>query len=139
MAALPLILAVGSSLLSAQQEVSAGKTEAAQAELEASQEELAVTQRETDRKSRLAKAIASQNAANAAGGIASFEGSPLTVLGESFEAEKLATSRDVFNTKLRAATLRAGGASAKATSQAGAGISLLSGATQVFSSDLGKK
>lgn len=65
------------------------------------QEELAATQREADRKARLAEALASQNAAAGAKGIAAFEGSPLTILQEDIRREEVATERDVFGSQLR--------------------------------------
>lgn len=80
-----------------------------QGEIDAQQEELGAKQRESDRKERLAIALSSQNARAGAGGVAAFEGSPLTVMNEDIRREETATSRDAFQTQLKAMTLRAGG------------------------------
>lgn len=109
MAQASLIMSAASSLASAGlQETQAG-IEKDQAEIAARQEELAVTQREADRKDRLANALASQNAMSGARGIAAFEGSPLTVLQDSIERERVATERDKFMGELNALALRSGG------------------------------
>ena len=123
-----LIASVGSSLLSAGAQISAGKTAAKEAELSAQAGEVAATQREVDRKERLAKAIATANANAGAAGIAAFEGSPLTILQESITAEETATERDLFNTRISALTTRSRGQTAKRAGQIGATSSLLQGA-----------
>ena len=88
---------------------SIAKIERGQTEVAAKQEELAVTAREADRKDRLANALASQNARAGAAGVAAFEGSPLTILQDQIEREKVATERDVFGAELAALGLRATG------------------------------
>lgn len=118
------------SLIAAGSKVSAGKQEAREAELGAETQELAATQRETDRKERLAKAMATANANAGASGIAAFEGSPLTILQQSVEAEQTATERDQFNTRISALTTRARGKSAQASANLGAFSSLVSAGTQ---------
>ena len=96
-----------------------------EANVQAKSEELAGKQREVDRKDRLAEALASQNASAGAGGIAAFEGSPLTIMNQDIQAEETATQRDKFQTDLRAMTLRAGGKVARIQKRTGANIGLL--------------
>ena len=124
-----LVASVGTSLMSANQQVRAGKQSAREAELSAQTEELAATQRETDRKERLAKAMATANAQAGAAGIAAFEGSPLTILQESISNEETATERDRFNSRISALTTRQRGQSAKTISRIGAASTLLQGAS----------
>lgn len=93
--------------------VQAGKAQEREAETAALAEEAAGVSREADRKARLAQALASQNAATGASGIASFEGSPLTIMKQDQARESEATQRDIFQTNLRARTLRARGKIAK--------------------------
>ena len=112
-------------VLQQRQGVAAGKIARGEAEVAAKQEELSAIAREGDRKERLAEALASQNAAAGAGGVAAFEGSPLTILQEDIRKEEKATQRDVFQTQLRAATLRAGGKIAAKQARASANIGLL--------------
>lgn len=102
-----------------------GKIQRGEAEVAAKSEEAAGVQREADRKSQLAEALASQNAAAGAGGIAAFEGSPLSVMQEDVRRESVATERDVFQTKLKALTLRSRGKIAEKTSKAGATLGLI--------------
>ena len=97
-----------------------------EAEVAAEQEEAAGVSREADRKERLAEALASQNASAGAGGIAAFEGSPLSVMKEDIRKESQATDRDVFQTKLRSMTLRAGGKVAERQAKTAANIGLIS-------------
>ena len=80
-----------------------------EAETAALAEEAAGVTREADRKAKLAQALASQNAAAGAAGIAAFEGSPLSIMQEDVKRAGEATQRDVFQTKLAARTLRARG------------------------------
>ena len=96
-----------------------------EAEVAAKSEEAAGVQREADRKGRLAEALASQNAAAGAGGIAAFEGSPLSVMQEDVRRESVATERDVFQTKLKALTLRARGVVAQKQAKTAATIGLI--------------
>jgi hypothetical protein len=121
---------VATSLLSAGAQVSAGKAAAKESEITAQTQELAATQREVDRKERLAKAMATANAQAGASGIAAFEGSPLTILQQSVEAEQTATERDQFNTRIAALTTRARGGTAQAQANVGAFTSLLSAGSQ---------
>ena len=135
MGATPLLIAslaatAGTSLLSANMQLKAGKQSAREAELSAQTEELAATQREGDRKERLAKAMATANAQAGAAGIAAFEGSPLTILQESIRNEETATERDMFNARISALTTRQRGQSAKSMSRIGAASTLLQGASR---------
>lgn len=103
-----------------------GKIQAGEAEVAAKSEEAAGVQREVDRKAQLAEALASQNAAAGAAGIAAFEGSPLSVMQEDVRRESVATERDVFQTKLKSLTLRSRGKIAERTAKAGATLGLIS-------------
>ena len=96
--------------------------------IQAEQQELGAKQREADRKERLAMALASQNAMAGAGGIAAFEGSPLTIMKEDIRREKQATDRDVFSTKLETMTTRARGKVGQASAR---GKSLIAGGQAV--------
>ena len=122
-----LVLSLGTSLASANQQARAGKQSLREAELTAQTEELAATQREGDRKERLAKAMATANAQAGAAGIAAFEGSPLTILQESIRNEETATERDRFNARISALTTRARGESARSTARVGAATTLARG------------
>ena len=126
-AALPAIAV--SSLLSAGAQIKSGRASAKEAELSAQLQETGAIQREADRKERLAGAMATANAQAGASGIAAFEGSPLTILQTSIEAEETATERDRFNTRISALTTRARGKAAKRSAQVGAFTSLLQGAS----------
>lgn len=128
---IPIALTVGASLLQARQQVVAGKEQERQAKIQASQEELGAIQREADRKQRLARALASQTASAGAGGIAAFEGSPLTVLQESITTEETATERDVFQSRLSALTTRARGKIARQRATQGAVIGLIGSLSKV--------
>ena len=118
------------SLLSAGAQVGAGRTAVKEAELSAQVEETAATGREADRKERLATAMATANAQAAASGVVAFEGSPLTILQQSIEAEETATERDLFNTRISTLTGRARGKSARGQARVGALTSLFKGAVQ---------
>ena len=124
----PLTIAmVGGTLLSAGGQIKAGKAAERESELTAQTQELAATQRETDRKGRLAEALATANAQAGASGIRAFEGSPLTILNQSIANEETATERDLFNTRIGALTTRARGQTDKRAGQIGAATSLLKG------------
>ena len=125
-AALPLLAVT--SLLSVGAQVSAGRTAAKESEQSAQIQETAAIQREADRKELLASAMATANANAGAAGIAAFEGSPLTILQTSIEAEETATERDQFNTRISALTTRARGKSAQRGAQIGAVTTLLQSA-----------
>ena len=130
MATALVVASVAGTLLSAGARIKAGRADAHEAELSAQTAEVAATQRESDRKERLAKAMATANAQAGAAGIAAFEGSPLTILQQSIENEQTATERDRFNTRISALTTRARGQSAKTSSQIGATSSLLQGGSR---------
>lgn len=85
---------------------SAGEIQRMEAESAAEVEELAATQQEADRKAMLAEALASQVAGAGAGGIAAFEGSPLTILQADIEREQKATQRGKFQSGLQATAFR---------------------------------
>lgn len=110
---------------------SAGKIAKMESETEAQQIELAAIQREADRKEQLAAALASQIATSGIRGISAFEGSPLTILQADIEREEMATKRDIMQSRIAAMTTRARGTIAKETARAGAGLTLLSGASSI--------
>jgi hypothetical protein len=125
------LISAASSLLSAGTQVKAGREAAKEAEITAQTQELAATQREADRKERLARAMATANASAGASGIAAFEGSPLTILQQSIEAEQTATERDAFNARIGALTTRARGSSAQAQGRLSAAGTLLQGGSNI--------
>ena len=116
---------LGTSLLQFQQGRSSAKITEMESETAARQEELGATAREADRKSRLAEALASQNAQAAAGGIAAFEGSPLSILESDIATEKQATERDIFQSRIKAEALRSGGKIRAQQLRAGSALGLL--------------
>ena len=113
------------------QERAAGSIARGEAEVSAKAEEAAGVSREADRKSRLADALASQNAQAGVGGIAAFEGSPLSVMQEDIRREGEATQRDVFQTELRAKTLRARGKIVQTQARTRANIGLLTNVADI--------
>lgn len=102
-----------------------GEIAQGESEVQAKAEEAAGVTRESDRKARLIEALASQNANAGAGGIAAFEGSPLSVMKEDIRKEEVATDRDAFQTKLRAMTIRSRGKIAETQAKTGANIGLI--------------
>ncbi len=110
-----------------QQTRAAGQIAQGESKVQAKAEELAAVQREGDRKARLAEALASQNALAGAGGIAAFEGSPLTILKADVKAEEVATERDQFQTNLSVMTGLARGSIARKQANTAANIGLLRG------------
>ena len=80
------------------------KAEKREAESAAQQIELETISREADRKERLAKALASQNARAGAGGIQAFAGSPLTIMQEDIRKEKISSERARFSADLEKLT-----------------------------------
>lgn len=132
-AALPLALTgmAGTSLLQFGQTMTAGKIAETEAKTAAKAEELAVTQREADRKQRLARALASQNAAAGAKNIAAFEGSPLTILQADIEAERTGTERDITQSKIAQLTTRARGDIARKQAGTMAALNLLGDTSKI--------
>lgn len=88
------------------QNVASSKIAGGEADLQAQQIELGAKQREADRKERLSLALASQNAAAGAGGIAAFEGSPLTIMNEDIRRAEQETERDAFSSQLEIMTAK---------------------------------
>ena len=125
MGVLAIPLMVLSAAGSAESQRTAGKISKIEGKLQARQSELGAIQREGDRKSRLADAMASQNASAGSRNIAAFEGSPLTILQADIAAEETATQRDVFSSELEAFTSRARGSVADRQSKAKANMGLL--------------
>jgi hypothetical protein len=113
------------SLAQYKQTKDAGEIAQGEARVSAAQEETAAAGREADRKSALARAIASQNASGGARGIASFEGSSLAVMKEDTRRAKEDRQRDAFSTKLAADSLRMKGSIAKKQARTSANIGLL--------------
>lgn len=113
------------------------KIDAEQAEIAAKQQELGVEQREADRKDRLANALASQNAMAGARGVAAFEGSPLTVLEDSIERERVATERDKLSTELSTLAIRSQAKIGRIMGEEQARLSLFQQGSSLFSSGFG--
>lgn len=102
-----------------------------ESEVAAKSEEAAGVSRESDRKERLAQALSSQSATAGASGIAAFEGSPLSIMKEDIRRESKATERDVFQTKLKAMTLRARGKIAERQAKTGANLGLITSIEEI--------
>lgn len=111
--------------LSFLQEREAGKIRQIESETAAKQEDLAATQRETERKQRLAEALASQNAQAGAGGIAAFEGSPLTILQEDIRKADVAGERGALESRLKVTSTLSRGKIARKQANLSATIGLL--------------
>ncbi len=124
---IPLALtAIQFSQQKAQADIAVGESK-----VQAEQEELSAKQRETDRKERLSIALASQNAQAGVGGIAAFEGSPLTVMQEDIRREKVATERDLFQSQLSSMTSRSRGKIAQKQAKTGATLGLLTNVQKI--------
>lgn len=136
MAAAPALMAggmamnIGTAYQQSTLEKSAGRIQAREAEIVAKQEELGAIQREADRKFRLSEALSTQIASSGAGGVAAFEGSPLTVIEASIKEEATASERDEYMTKLSAMSARAKGQMAKRMGKIRGGMTLMSGLGQ---------
>jgi hypothetical protein len=132
--ALPLLLLLATTALTAGATAATSRRAAdnliRESNIKADQAKLQATQREADRKARLAEALASQNAEAGAKGIAAFEGSPLTILQEDINREKVATERDQFGANLSALSERFRGRTGASALRDQAKISILrTGAT----------
>ena len=125
-------IAVGTAAFKFTQAQNAAKIQEGESKVSAAQAKLIATQREADRKSLLAQAIASQNAAAGASNIAAFEGSPLTIMREDIKAEEVATEREEFSAKLGRMTELARGGIAAKQMQTGATIGLLSDLAKAY-------
>ena len=129
-AASPFI-AAGASLLQFSEQRSAARIQEREGKIAAQQEEVAAIQRESDRKGRLATALASQSAAAGAKGVLPFEGSPLTILSEDIRREEVATQRDVFQSGLASLTARSRGKVRASATRRRAAVGLLSDVGQI--------
>lgn len=123
------VLSVIGAVAQGEQTKTIGQQKKSEAKIQAAQSKLGATQREADRKSRLADALASQNATSGARSIAAFEGSPLTILQADIEREEVATERDKFSSELEQFTGLARGSSAKRQARTSANIGLLQAGT----------
>lgn len=124
------LFAIGSSLLGASQQVSAGQSAQLDSQVQAKQIETAAVSREADRKSALASAVASQSAQAGASGI-QFEGSPLAILDEDIRREEEATQRDVFQSELGAQAALSRGTVKRRAAQQKAALGLLETGTNI--------
>lgn len=124
-------IAAAASLMQFQSTRQAARSEKEQSKTAAKAEELAATQREADRKKRLAIALSSQTAKAGASGILPFEGSPLTILEEDIQSEKVATERDKFNTRLSQMTGLSRGKARSRQLRQKAGFGLMSDVTTI--------
>lgn len=125
MAAAPLVIGLVTAGLSAAQKSETARDQQAQAEIAAKQQELQVVQREADRKDRLASALSTLSARSGAGGVSAFSGSPLTILQDSIERERVGTERDVFQTSLSTLAVRSTARARRRSAQQSAGLGLL--------------
>lgn len=132
-AAIPLIIGLVAAAGSAAQKNETAKDQQAQAEIAAKQQELQVVQREADRKDRLASALSTLSARAGAGGISAFSGSPLTILQDSIERERVGTERDIFQTSLTTLAGRSTARARRRAAQQSAGLGLV----QTFASAAG--
>lgn len=96
----------------------AGRIAGTESLLAAKQIETEATAREADRKERLARAMASTVATSGARGVAALEGSPLSILEKSVEAERVATERDRYASELEKMTTLYRGRIAKESAMA---------------------
>ena len=126
--AIPLVMAgIQLSQQKAQADIAVGESKVA-----AEQEDLGAKQREADRKERLSIALASQNAAAGAKGVAAFEGSPLTIMKEDIRREETATQRDVFSSQLASMTAKSRGQVQSKSLRSQSLLTAASAATQVI-------
>ena len=127
-AAIPIVMAgIQISQQKAQADIALGESKVA-----AEQEDLGAKQREADRKERLAIALASQNAAAGAKGVAAFEGSPLTIMKEDIRREETATQRDIFSSQLASLTAKSRGQVQSKSLRSQSLLTAASAATQVI-------
>ncbi len=91
----------------------------------AQNEQYAAQYREVQRKERLLKALASQNAARAAQGVRSYEGSPAAMMGADMESYYVERYADEGATSMRVRSYARSGAVAQRSAQISAGTSLL--------------
>lgn len=123
------LLAMAPAVLGAVSQAQAGKIAEIEAETDAAQMETATAAREADRKTDLARAIASQNSQAGASGIA-LSGSPLTIINEDISREQQASERDQLQSRLGVAATKSRGTQARQRGQNLATASLLKGAAQ---------
>lgn len=91
----------------------------------AQNEQYAAQYREVQRKERLLKALASQNATRAAQGVRSYEGSPAAMMGADMESYYVERYADEGATSMRVRSYARSGAVAQRSAQISAGTSLL--------------
>ena len=130
-AASPYMAGAGLGLagLSFVQQSGAASMAAREGQLAAEMEDVAALQRETDRKLELARAVSTTRARASGAGIAVNVGSPLAIIEQQIEQEKIDTERDKFNAKIAAQSARYRGAAEAGQLRGQAGISLLKAGT----------
>ena len=126
------VASIVSGIADASQQRAQGRIARGEAEVSAQQAEAAGVAREADRKERLIEALASQNAYAGVGGIAAFEGSPLSVMQEDIRREGKDTERDKFQSKLEAMTLRTRGKVAEKQAKSSANIGLITSGVRTY-------
>lgn len=102
-----LAVQVGGSLFAGGLEASAGKQEARALEFQADNESINAVIRNNARLDALLDAMAANNVANGASGVASFSGSPLTILQENIKTANRRAVADFTNARISELSLRA--------------------------------
>lgn len=116
------ILGTGFSMISS---VRAGQAQQVQYEMQADAERVASRDREIQRKQRLVSALASQNAARAAQGIRSFEGSAAAMMRSDIGEAEYGSLIGRANTDMKVAQYQQSGQAAMQSGLLSAGTSLL--------------
>lgn len=112
------------------QQMGAASLASTEGKLAAEMEDVAALQRETDRKLELARAVSTTRARASGAGISVNVGSPLAIIEQQIEQEKIDTDRDKFNAKIAAQSARYRGAAEAGQIRGAATISLLKSAEQ---------
>ena len=123
-------LTIGAGVISAQQQIAAGKFAEAQSIIDAAAEGDAATQREIIRKRNLLRAISSQQAAAGAAGVAFSEGSPRQIAQLDIDRATDDLIVDRASSLQRRRGLRAQGRAARFAGKAGAASTLLDTASR---------
>lgn len=109
------------------QQMDAASLASTEGNLAAEMQDVAALQRETDRKLDLARAISTTRAKASGAGIVTNVGSPLSIIEQQIEQEKIDTERDKFNAMISAQSARYQGAARAGQIRGQATLSLLRG------------
>lgn len=129
---------VASGVISAQQSRAAGKMKEAQSKIDANAEGDAAREREIKRKRNLLRAISSQQAAAAAGGVSFSEGSPAAIGRLDISQANRDARIDNANTKQKQQALRQRGRAARIQGNAQSAMTLLDTAARAGSTVAGR-